>query len=66
MERFWNHHKPWLLSTIAFILGMTIFYTTSSGQAILTASVDRQLPVYCVQKESKVISLTFDAAWGNT
>ena len=65
MEQFWNRHKQWLLPSIAFILGMTIFYTTGSGQAILTASVDRQLPIYCVQKENKVISLSFDAAWGN-
>lgn len=25
----------------------------------------RQLPIYCVQKEYKVCSLSFDAAWGN-
>ena len=65
MERFWNHHRRWLLPTIAFILGMTVFYTSSSGQTVLTASASRQLPIYSVQKESKVISLSFDAAWGN-
>ena len=25
----------------------------------------RQLPIYCVQSEEKVVALTFDAAWGN-
>ena len=25
----------------------------------------RQLPIYCVEKDEKVASLTFDAAWGN-
>ena len=25
----------------------------------------RQLPIYCVRKDYKVLSLTFDAAWGN-
>jgi polysaccharide deacetylase family sporulation protein PdaB len=29
-----------------------------------TAAV-RQLPIYCVQRDYKVVSLTFDAAWGN-
>ena len=33
--------------------------------SVTTAAAERQLPVYCVQREDKVCSLTFDAAWGN-
>lgn len=34
--------------------------------AILTASATpRQLPIYCVQRDQKMVSLSFDAAWGN-
>lgn len=33
--------------------------------AISAAATDRKLPIYCVQKEEKLASLTFDAAWGN-
>ena len=29
------------------------------------ASTERQLPIYCVQKDYKVLSISFDAAWGN-
>lgn len=29
------------------------------------AATTRQLPIYCVQKDYKVCSLSFDAAWGN-
>lgn len=31
----------------------------------LTVSTQRDLPIYCVDSEKKVCSLTFDAAWGN-
>ena len=33
--------------------------------AISAAATDRKLPIYCVQREDKAVSLTFDAAWGN-
>ena len=29
------------------------------------ASAARELPIYCVQRSDKVVSLTFDAAWGD-
>ena len=29
------------------------------------ASAARELPIYCVQRNDKVVSLTFDAAWGD-
>ena len=25
----------------------------------------RQLPIYCVQRDQKLVSISFDAAWGN-
>ena len=28
-------------------------------------SAARELPIYCVQRNDKVVSLTFDAAWGD-
>ena len=41
------------------------FFVTDGGQAIVTAALQRQLPIYCVKKDDKVVSLSFDAAWGN-
>ncbi len=32
---------------------------------VTAAAADRQLPIYCVQRDYKVCALTFDAAWGN-
>ena len=28
-------------------------------------AASRQLPIYCVQRDQKMVSLSFDAAWGN-
>lgn len=35
-----------------------------SPAAINTAAAARQLPIYCVQRDQKVCSISFDAAWG--
>lgn len=39
---------------------------TSKNSAISTAAGDRDLPIYCVQKDDndKKLSISFDAAWG--
>ena len=37
---------------------------TTLPSYVSAASTQRQLPIYCVQREDKVCSLTFDAAWG--
>ncbi len=34
-------------------------------RAVNTVSQKRDLPIYCVDREEKVVSLSFDAAWGN-
>jgi len=41
---------PWLINNPA-IIGAT--------------ATERELPIYCVQRDNKCVSLTFDAAWGN-
>lgn len=47
----------------AAALGM--FWLVSHPNAVGAAATVRQLPIYCVQSEEKVVALTFDAAWGN-
>lgn len=32
---------------------------------VQAAAQNRELPIYCVDKSEKVVSLSFDAAWGN-
>lgn len=35
------------------------------GSSVMTAAAKRELPIYNVQKSDKVVSFSFDAAWGN-
>ena len=33
--------------------------------AIAASATERQLPIYCVDRDDKLVSISFDAAWGN-
>ena len=33
--------------------------------AVTAGGTQRQLPIYCVERDQKMVSLSFDAAWGN-
>lgn len=48
---------------LAVACGM--FYVVNHPAVIGAAATTRQLPIYCVQKDYKVLSISFDAAWGN-
>lgn len=57
--------KRLLASVGAFVVLVAAFFLSPPGKAVVAAALKRDLPIYCVQKEKKVVSLTFDAAWGN-
>ena len=40
-------------------------WVSASPKVVGAASTERQLPIYCVQKDYKVVSVSFDAAWGD-
>ena len=42
-----------------------IFAVVCSPKVVGASAAARKLPVYCVQRDGKHVSLTFDAAWGN-
>lgn len=54
---------------IAVALAIALFFAMSwmiNNPAIVGASATtRELPIYCVARDNKCVSLTFDAAWGN-
>ena len=55
-----------LFSTLGFILVIVLMFWTVNNPAIVGASAStRLLPVYSVQRDDKVVALSFDAAWGN-
>ena len=47
------------------LLAGAIFYVVSYPPSITASSTQRQLPIYCVEREQKMCSVSFDAAWGN-
>ena len=58
-------HKG-ILSALAVLLTVTLIFWTVNNPALVGVSASqRQLPVYCVQRDDKVAAISFDAAWGN-
>ena len=55
-----------LLAAAACAAAAAIMLWVVNNPAVVGASATtRQLPIYCVQKDYKVLSVSFDAAWGN-
>ncbi len=42
-----------------------IFWAVCSPAIVGASAAVRQLPIYCVERDNRMVSLTFDAAWGN-
>ncbi len=54
---------PGILGILA--AAAVIFALVCSPRVVGASAATRKLPVYCVQRDGKYVSLTFDAAWGN-
>ena len=50
---------------LCLVCAVAMFYIVNHPAIIGAAATTRQLPIYCVQRDQKVVSLSFDAAWGN-
>lgn len=54
------------ITAIACVLAAVLMFGAVNFPASLTASAtSRQLPIYCVERDQRMISISFDAAWGN-
>ena len=47
------------------IVACMMFYAINFPASVVAAASARQLPIYCVQRDQKLVSISFDAAWGN-
>ena len=55
-----------VLSGAAFVVLAALMVWAVHQPKLVGASVaSRELPIYCVRREEKLVSLSFDAAWGN-
>ena len=42
-----------------------MLWVVNNPAVVGASATTRQLPIYCVQKDYKVLSVSFDAAWGD-
>ncbi len=61
----WQKHRKRLAALLASAAGLAVCLLCALPQTAAASAAQRDLPIYCVQKDSRVCSLTFDAAWGN-
>lgn len=55
-----------VLSALALLLTVVlIFWAVNAPVLVGVSASQRQLPIYSVQREDKVVAISFDAAWGN-
>ena len=60
------HRYRRVLSALGTLLIVVLIFWTVNSPAIVGVSAsNRQLPVYCVQRDDRVVAMSFDAAWGN-
>lgn len=64
-RRIFVLRKRWLLLPAAVACICAVCFLTTLPSYVSAGAAARQLPVYCVQRDYKICSLTFDAAWGN-
>ena len=64
MKFFIITKKNLLISIGCLFIGI-LFATLSLRSAFAKSSRNRKIPIYCVDKSEKIISISFDAAWGN-
>ena len=55
-----------LLAALACALAAAAMFSAVNYPAAgISAAAERQLPIYCVQRDQKLVAISFDAAWGN-
>lgn len=47
------------------LAAVMMFWVVNHPAVVGASAATRQLPIYCVQKDYKVLSISFDAAWGD-
>ena len=62
--RFLVLRRKWLTLAAAGLAVIAVFAAVNYPAAVSASAAARQLPIYCVQRDQKVCSISFDAAWG--
>ena len=62
--RFLKRNRKNLVA-VAFLLLLAGIAYAGPKVAVASMIAPKEIPIYCVDREDKVVALTFDAAWGN-
>ena len=67
MKVFLFTRRSFVSLAVGLLAGVLLLCVSVTGvsNARETAGSQRKIPIYCVDREEKVASLSFDAAWGN-
>lgn len=65
LTRYCKRHRGFFTGLSLILTVAAIFLVVCSPLAVKSSATTRKLPIYCVQRDEKCVSLTFDAAWGN-
>lgn len=50
---------------VCLLAAAAMFFAVNHPMVAGAAATARQLPIYCVQRDQKMISISFNAAWGD-
>lgn len=54
-----------VLTSIALLSASLLIYPQTTETLSSSVMSEKELPIYCVEQEKPLVSLSFDAAWGN-
>ena len=54
-----------LVALLGVVLVLAIFAAVNAPAAVIASASTRQLPIYCVDRSDNLVSISFDAAWGD-
>jgi len=60
-----RRHGAVLQALMMLAAVVLIFWAVNTPAVVGVSASKRELPVYCVQRDEKIVALSFDAAWGN-
>lgn len=63
--KFYVFKRKWLTGAACLALAAALIGLVNHPAIVGAAATTRQLPIYCVQRDQKVVAISFDAAWGN-
>ena len=60
-----KRHRKYLGPAALVLAVAAIFWVVNSPSIVGVSAASKELPIYCVKRDNKAVSLTFDAAWGD-